>query len=827
MATALTLLRHAARRLRRSPAFSGAAVLTLALAIGATTTVYSLVDAVLLRPLPYAQPSRLVDLSHGVTLSGATSVDQSDATFLYYRRESRAFVDIAAYRETPLQIGALVGATAEADRPERVSGARVSASTFGVLGVQPLVGRAMTEADDRVDAPPVVVLGERFWRQRYAGDRAIVGKRLEVDGVARQVVGVMPESFRFPSTTTDVWIPTAFDPARTASAAFDYRAVGRLKPGVTLDAARADLQRLLPHVPEAFPGRLTSQGITAIDMRAVVRPLRDVVVGDVGRVLWVVFGAVAVVLLIACANVANLFLVRAEGRQQELAVKRALGAGRGVISGELLSEAVIVAAAGGALGIGGAAVGVRALRSLGDGINIPRLAEVGVDGVTLAVALGVTVLAVLIVSSLPALRWIRHADVGALTDTNRNATAGRSRQRARNVLVTVQVALALVLLAGAGLMARSFASLTAVRPGFDANHSYTFRVALLQTTYPKASDATRFLTSALDALRRVPGVRAAGVASKLPLDAAGRSDTALFVQDHPLAAGKMPNINQAVYASPGYFDAMGIPLVDGRTFGSIDLADARSEVIVSHALAARYWPNASALGKQVRTVPFGPYYTIVGVTGDVRGTGLEQPPDETIYFPLVVAPVGNDTARWSPRDAAFVVRSAADPSLVAQPAESAVRALDPSIPAYDAHPMSDLVSRAEARTRITLVLLGLASAIALVLGAVGIYGVVSYAVSLRTREIAVRIALGADPAGIKRMISRQAVVVAAVGVVAGLVGALVVTRALAALLVGVSPIDPPTLASAALLLLVVAFAASWLPARRAALVDPAQTLRAE
>ena len=376
-------------------------------------------------------------------------------------------------------------------------------------------------------------------------------------------------------------------------------------------------------------------------------------------------------------------------------------------------------------------------------------------------------------------------------------------------------------------MARSFATLTSVRPGFDANHSYTFRLALLPTTYPNASDATRFLTSALDALAQVPGVRAAGVATKLPLDPAGRSDTALFVQDHPLAAGKMPNINQAVYASPGYFDAMGIPLVAGRTFGSIDLANARREVIVSHALAARYWPNASALGKQVRAAPFGPYYTIVGVTGDVRGTGLEQPADETIYFPLVVAPLGNDTARWSPRDVAFVVRGAADPATVAQPAEAAVRALDPSIPAYDAHPMSDLVSRAEARTRITLVLLGLASAIALVLGAVGIYGVVSYAVSLRTREIAVRIALGADPAGIRRMISRQAVVVAAVGVVGGLIGALIVTRALAALLVGVSPIDPPTLASAGLLLLAVAFAASWLPARRAALVDPAQTLRAE
>ncbi|MFI5229759.1 MAG: ABC transporter permease [Gemmatimonadales bacterium] len=827
MPSVLMLLRHAGRRLRRSPVFAAAAVITLALGIGATTAVYSLIDAVLLRPLPYPDPAQLVDLTHSVALSGMTIIDQSDATFLYYRQASHAFTDVAAYRETPLQIGALSGARGDADRPERVNGARVSASTFGVLAVRPLRGRAIADRDDHPDAPPVAVIGERLWQRKYGGDSSIVGKRLDVDGVAREVIGVMPESFRFPSTTTDVWIPTAFDPARTASAAFEYRGLARLRPGVTIDAARADLQRLLPHVPEAFPGRLTVDGIKGIDMRAVVRPLRDVVVGDVARVLWVVFGAVAVVLLIACANVANLFLVRAEGRQHELAVKRALGAGRAAIGAELLSEAVIVAAVGGALGIGAAAVGVRALRTLGDGINIPRLAEVGVDGATLAVALGITALAVFVVSGFPALRWARHADVGALTDNGRNATAGRSRQRARNVLVTVQVALALVLLAGAGLMARSFASLTAVQPGFDPAHTYTFRVALLNTTYPKATDATRFLTSALDAIARTPGVRAVGVATKLPLDPAGRSDTALFVQDHPLAAGKIPNIHQAVYASPDYFRAIGIPLVEGRSFGSVDVADARNEVVVSRALALRYWPTGSALGKQVRAAPFGPYYTIVGVAGDVRGTGLEQPADETIYFPLVVAPLGNDTARWSPRDVAFVVRGAASASLIALPAQAAVRGLDPSIPPFDAHAMTDLVSRAEATTRITLVLLGLASAIALVLGAVGIYGVVSYAVSLRTREIAVRIALGADPAGIRRMISRQALSVAMVGVLGGVAGALLVTRALAALLVGVSPIDPPTLAIAALLLLGVALGASWLPARRAAGVDPAQTLRAE
>ncbi len=820
------LIRHAARRLRRAPIFATAAALTLALGIGATTAVYTLVDAVLIRPLSYADPSRLVDLSHSLVVSGVMHVDQSDATYLYYRRASRAFADIGAYRTTSAGLGAMRGSVA--DRPRQVSTARVSASVFRVLEASPMSGRALTDGDDDPNAPPVVVLSERVWRSAYGADPSIVGRRLQVDGVEHEVVGIMPRAFRFPEAATDAWLPIGIDPAHTKSAAFDYRAVGRLRRGVTIEAATADLQRLLPQVPEAFPGRLTAPAIALTKMRAVVRPLRDVVVGDVGRVLWVVLGAVAFVLLIACANVANLFLVRADGRQQELAIRRALGAGRAAMTAELISEGALLCAVGGGLGLGLATLGVRVLRSINAGLDIPRLAEVAIDGRTIVIALALTVLAVVVVSLLPAVRWSAASGSRVLAESNRSATTGRTRHRARSVLVAVQVALALMLLAGAGLMARSFARLRAVRPGFDAEHTASFRVSLPRAEYGSSAQVVGFLQSALAALERVPGVEAAGVTTKLPLDATGRSDTALFVRDRPLEPGKLPNVHQVAFVSPDYFRALGIR-VEGRTFGAVDAGARRAprEVIVSRSVARRYWSDGQAVGKLVRMIPVGDWFTVVGVAGDVQGGGLEQPADETVYLPLVTDPLDDQAKRWSPRDVAFVVRSGGAPRLLEASAEAVINRIAPSLPVFAVHDMSDLLSKSEASTTVTLSLLAIAAVAALLLGAVGIYGVVSYTVSLRTREIAVRMALGADPAGIRRSVAGQAVGLASIGVAVGLAGAVAVTRVLAALLYGVSPTDPAALGGSAAVLLVVALAASVAPARRASAVDPAQALRSE
>jgi predicted permease len=826
-------VRQAIRRLRRAPAFSVAAALTLALGIGATTAVFSVVDGVLLRPLPFDRPDQLVDLAHTLAVSGVTRVDQSDATYLYYRRASGAFTGVAAWQPTAVSVRAASGPGAGAGaQSERVTAARVSASAFAVLRAAPLEGRAFGEGDDRPGAPPVVLIGQRLWERKYGGDLAIVGRRVEVDGVTHEVVGIMPASFRFPTGRTDLWLPSGIDPANTESATFDYRAVGRLRDGVSPAAAEAELTRLLPRLPELFPGRLTTAAIEATKMRAVVRPLRDVVVGDIGRVLWVVLGAVGFVLLIACANVANLFLVRAEGRQHELAVRRALGAGRGAVAAEFLAEAVILAALGGAIGLALAAAGVGILRSLEAGIDIPRIDQVGVDGVVLAVALGVTALAALVVGGLPALRSGELPLSAALGDTTRSATPGRTRQRARQLLVATQVALALVLLTGAGLMARSFARLRAVQPGFAPEQALSFRVSLPEARYGGAGEAARLYVRALDELSAIPGVEAVGTVSKLPLDPESRRDTALFVEERPLPAGVFPNIHQVAYTSPDYFRALGIPLVEGRTFERPDPTKAPLEVIVSRALAARYWSAGErAVGKRVRTSPVGAWHTIVGVAGDVRGVALEEPPDETIYLPLVAAPGparagGAGEARWSPLDMAFVVRAPGAPRLATR-VEASLRALDPAVPVYRVRPMTEVVAQASARTSFTLLLLGIASAVALALGAVGIYGVIAYAVSLRTREIAVRLALGAEPARVRRMVSRQAVVVAVAGIVVGLAGALLMTRFMATLLFGVSPTDPAALGGAAALLLAVALAASWLPARRAAGVDPAQALRAE
>jgi len=825
-------LAHAARRLRRTPAFSVAAVLTLMLGIGATTAVFSVVNAVVLRPLPYPRPDRLVDLSHTLEVSGILRVDQSDATYFQYRRENRVFSGVAVYRVTALNVGVLRGASeTDAARAERVAAGRVSASTFVVLEGVPLHGRGLDDNDDVPTAARVVVIGQRFWERKYGADPAIVGRDLEIDGVPHRVVGIMRADFGLPDARTDLWVPLRLDPLSTASAAFDYRGLARLRDGVSLEGARADLQRLLPGVPVSFPGRLTVRAIEQTKMQAVVRPLRDVVVGDVGRVLWVVLGAVACLLLVACANVMNLFLVRAEQRQHELAVRRALGAGQWILVREQVSEAGLLAGIGGVLGLGLGIVGVRALRSFDGVIDIPRLSEVSVDATVLALSAGVTLLSLLLVTVLPAFRAAATAALHVLGDASRTATASRTRHRARHALVGAQVALAVVLLTGAGLMARSYARLRAVPSGFDADNAFAFRIALPEMAYAQG-DAARFIVRALDAVAGVGGVRAVGAASKLPLLEESRRDTALFVEDRPLSPGTIPAVHQVVFASPDYFRAMGIALTEGGTFDSPDPARARRDVIVSRALANRYWPSESAVGKRVRMAPVGPWYTIIGVTGNVRGTALDEPPDEIIYLPLTVAlgptgPAGLPGVLWTPREIAFVVRADGDVARLLAASERAVRALDPAVPTYGAQVMSEVVAQAASRTSFTLLLLGIAAAVTLALGAVGIYGVVSYVVSLRTREMAVRLALGAQPVQVRRLVSRQAMGVAAGGVVVGLAAAVTITRVLRAILFEVSPTDPASMAAAAVLLATVAAVASWLPARRAARLDPAQALRSD
>jgi predicted permease len=811
--------RHALRRLRGAPGFAAAVVAMLALGIGATAAVFGVVDGILLRPLPFAEPARLVGLSHSIQIAGLNTVQQSDASFLLYQRHARAFDGVAAWRERDVNVAA---PSAAASGAERVVAVGVSASFFPVLGVRPLAGRGFVEGEDRVGAPPLVVLSEPLWRRKFGADPAIVGKRVVVDGQPREVVGVMPADFRYPSASTAIWYPLPLDPPHANPGSFNYTAVARLKPGVTAEAARADLARVLPRLLDEFPSDIPKAMFEQAHVTPIVTPLRDVLVGDVTHMLWLLLGAVVLLLLVACANVASLFLVRAEGAQRDVAVRNALGAGAGAIVAQYFGEAALLAAAGGALGVALAAAGMAALRRLPIGVDLPRLAEVGVDARVVLFALVVSALGALVVSLMPVLRARRIAPAVVLKESSRSATAGRDRQRARSALVVAQVALALVLVAGSALMARSFARLRDVRPGFDAEGLFTMRVALPLATYTDGARALAFYDRVLAEARAIPGVRDATVTEWLPLTS-DHNDSAMEVEDHPLAEGEVPPDHPLVFATPEYFRTMQVPLLSGRTFTPEDAAHLPLEVIVSRAFAEKYWPGKDPIGKRLRQGLTKTWYTVVGVAGDVHLEALEKPAEQTIYFPLAIP---DDSGRADvTRAATVVVRTAGDPLRLAGPLRAAVRRVDPSIPTYAEQPMTAVLRASAARTRFVLVMLGVASLVALAIGAVGLYGVLAYGVTLRRREIGVRIALGAGSSDVSRMIARRGVVLAAIGVAVGLAGALAATRLLHGLLYDVSPTDPAALGATCAVLLGVAALASWLPARRAAAVDPMEALR--
>jgi predicted permease len=819
MLTLTRSLRHAFVRLVHAPGISLAAILTLALGLAATTTVFTLVNAVLVRPLPYPAPDQLVSVTHTLVVNGDLQVEQSDATLLFYGRHQRAFAHFGGYQVTSVGMGPVSGGDAE-----HVPAARVTADLFPVLQVAPLRGRLFAGSDDQPGAPPVVAIGEPLWRRKYGGDPSILNRTVEIDGMSHEVVGIIPASVRFPASDTELWLPMRLDPARTDAATFDYQGIARLREGASVEEAGADLQALLLQLPDEFPGRMTRASIELTQMKVSVRPFAAVVIGDIGRVLWVVLAAAGFVLAIACANVANLFMVQAEGRRDALAVQRALGAGPFVILLEFLSEGFLVAASAGVLSIAVAVAAVGALRSRGDAVAIPRLAEVNLDAAVFAVAGAIILVTALLVSALPALRSGASSLSRVSTLASRSTTAGRSSHRARHALVVSQVALALVLLVGSGLMARSVWHLRSVPPGFEPKNAITFRMALPQVTYPTPDDSVRFFARAVDAVSSVPGVEAAGAVSQLPLDEQGRTDSAVFVEDRPIPDGGLPGIHPLLYVTPGYFRAAGIPFLAGRSFERPDPPRVLLEAVVSRAFAERYWNKESPIGRRFRIYLRGPWYTVVGVVGDVRLTALDRPEDQLLYCPLLPA---HEDPRWEPRDIAFVARTSGNPDAVAGGIRDAVRALDPSLPMYGIRNFTEIVARSSARRSFTFLLIAVASGVALILGAIGLYGVLSYVVRLRTREMGIRLAIGAQPGEVRRMVLRQGLLVSGLGVGVGLAGAVVLTRFLATLLFGVSPTDPTVLALAALLLLIVAAAASWLPARRAAVVDLAYTLRGE
>jgi putative ABC transport system permease protein len=806
------------RSLLRTPGFGLLAVVTLALGIGANAAIFSVVHGVLLRPLPLPEPDRLVAIRGGSRVDPEEQTNVSDAAYLVLRAQNRSLEEMGIYWSGSVN---LTGGS----EPERAGACGATASVLGALRVTPALGRPLVEADEQPGADPVAVISHEMWRRSFGGAPDVLGRVVRIDSVPRRVVGVMPPGFAFPRPDTAVWIPMTIDRAALRPQDFNYESVGRLRPGVTAEEAARDLTALIARFPEEIGPPYTPEVLEAFQPIAVVQDLRQETVGDVARTLWVLLGSAGLILLIACANVANLFLVRAEGRRREVAVRVALGASRGSVARLFLAESSLLALAGGALGLALAAAGVRLLLTLRPP-GLPRLDEIAVGGPVVAFTVLVALFAGLLAGGLAVLRSARPELVPDLKDGGKGSTGGRSAHRARRILAAAQIAVALVLLVGAALMIKSFRRLQAVDPGFRPEGVLTLRLALPRAEYPDAQAVAGFVRDLQERVRAVPGVRSAALLSHLPLDG-GSSNSTYAIEGQLLQDASRVQLDNR-FASPGTFATLGIPVIEGTEFERIDPLRRQGEVVVSRSVAERFWPGQSPLGKRLTPAGAreGEWYTIVGVVGDVHEESLHAEPSPVVYFGWrrLASP---EEEHWVPRGGTLVVRTEGDPAVLAKPVREAIRAVDPALPVDRVRTMQEVVARSTARASFTLLLLGLAALLALLLGGVGIYGVIAYIVSLRTQEIGVRMALGARRTDISFMVLRDGLVLALAGVGVGLAAAFAFTRPMASLLFEVSPTDPATFATVPLFLALVTLLASWLPAQKAASVAPTEALRSE
>src|SRR5690625_36422 len=646
MGTLRQNLRYAFRSLRRSPGFTGIAVLILALGIGATTAIFAVLDSVALRPLSFPESERLVWIESPVPGVGPDAVfGLSAAGYFHLREENRTFEEIGVYAGA---FGALQFNLTGTGEPQRVAGASVSASLFEVLRARPLLGRLIGPEDDRPGAPSVAVLGYGLWQREFGGDPGAIGSIVYLNEAAVEIVGILEPGIELPDRRADLWIPHQLDPAATPVNSHYLAAAGRLRPGVTVAEAERDLVRLTNQFPELFPTAYYDSFMRETGFTTRITPLRDHVIGNMARVLWVLLGAVGLVLLIACANVANLFVVRAEARRRELAVRSALGAGRRQLAGHYLTEGVVLSLIAGALGLVLADLGVKLLLALSPA-GIPRLEEVGLDGVAIGFASLVSVSAGVVFGLFPVLR--ARIDLAALRDGSRNVSLSPQQNRVRAGLVIGQVALAVVLLAGAGLMLRSFQQLRQVEPGFDAEGVLTLEVAIPASRYQSYNDVNRFYHTFLERIEALPGVRSAGAAQVLPLKTMGFCSL-IFTEEKPLSPGEQPPCVGTHQATPGYFEALGIP-VSGRAPDWLDMARAAGDVVVTRSLAERLWPGGDPIGKGIKgNSSEPPFYRVVGVTGELRGAGLDRAPTEAVFFPMLPL---EGAPLWSPPRAMTLV----------------------------------------------------------------------------------------------------------------------------------------------------------------------------
>lgn len=818
-------VRLAARKLLRTPVFTLTALVTLAVGIGANTAIFSVVDAILIEPLPYEEPDELVGLWHEAPGLGFDLLNQSPATYLTYRADSELLSDVALWDRTAVQITGL-------EQPEQLPALRVSDNFLSLLGLAPSLGRDFTPEDDRFEAPRTALVSHAFWERTLGGDREALGRSISVNGNPTTVIGVLPEGFHFLDFRPDVVFPARFDPSQVIVGNFSYEAVGRLGPGVEAARVKEELDRLVSVAVERYPGPISLEMLRQAGFANLIRPLKEDMVGEVRSVLWVLLGTVGLVLLVACANVANLFLVRAEGRVRLMALQKALGADRATVARGFLTESVLLGLLGGILGVALAWGGLALLTRVAPA-ELPRLDAIGLDGSVLAFTAAISILAGLLFGVVPLVKYGNPNLTSALKEGGRGGH-GRDRNRARAALVTAQIAMAMVLLIGSGLMIRSFQALREVDPGFDDPAELMgFRAYIPDAVIEDPEAVVAAHERMLWSLREIPGVVTAGATSSVPMDDYDNND-AVFVEDFPTPEGQIPPVRRIKAVLPGYFETMGNPVLAGRDLDWTDVHEARPVVVITENLAREYWSSpAEALGRRMaRATRAGDpiWAEIVGVVGNIRDDGLDQDPVATTYWPqlTVVSDAVGEDELFVQRSMVFVVRAPESIlSTILPRLQDAVWSVSASIPLSSVATQSELMRDSMARTSFTLALLGIAAGVGLLLGAVGIYGVISYSVSQRTREIGLRMALGAPREGVVGMMLKQGLVLAAMGVVTGLVAAALLTRLMSSLLYGVEPVDPVTFGSVALVLTLIAGVASWIPARRAAGVDPAISLRAE
>ena len=814
--------RYTLRRLRATPGFALVSIATLALGLGATTAIFSVINGVLLKPLPYAHPEQLVSLEMTAPGVKIDDLNMSPAVYFTMADDSRAFQAVSIWTSGSTSVTG-------SGEPEQVQAIFATHELLPILGVKPQLGRLFAAADDDPRGARAVMLSDGYWRSHFGGDPSVLGRRIILDSNAFSIIGVLPPSFEFMDRKIDLITPLRFDRAETALPGFNYHGVGRLKPGVTLKQADADLARLLPTALERFapPPGLTVKMLESARIAPNLRPLKNDVVGDIGNTLWVLMATVGIVLLIACANVANLLLVRAETRQQELAIRAALGAGWTRIARELLFESITLGVIAGAVGLGLAYAAIKALAA-SDLVRLPRAHHISIDGWVALFALAISIAVSVLFGLIPVVRYARPQVASALRGGGRSMSHSRDRHRVRSVLVVVQVALALILLVTSGLMIRTFRNLRHVDPGFtNAAEIQTVRIAIPDEQVKEPERVVRMEQAMLDKIAAINGVESVSITSSVTMGGYESNDP-VYAEDKTYKAGAVPPVRRYKCIAPGYFATMGQRMLTGRDLTWAEIYNQRPVALVSENTAREEWGSPrAAIGKRIRATLKDDWREIIGVVADEHADGVDKKAPTLVYWPLFQKNFEADPVNVK-RAIAFVIRTPRAGSMsLREELREAIWSINPNLPLANIETVETLYDRSLARTSFTLILLAIAGGMALLLGIVGIYGVISYSVSQRTREIGIRLALGAPLTDVTRLFLRNGLLLSAIGCGCGLAAALVLTRLMKSLLFSVSPSDPLTYAAMSIALIAAAAIASYLPARKATKVDPVEALRAE